>query len=126
METDNIFIQAVVILFFVFLAVMFLGMFKDLFGLAKMLLGFGARSAVKKDLLTRGRRVKAEVLSVRQTQTFVNENPEVQVRLRLNDTGTEIDHTFVLPMVRIPQVQPGKEIDVLVDPQDTARIAIPD
>jgi hypothetical protein len=50
----------------------------------------------------------------------VNENPQVQLGLQVTVDGATYpaQTTAIVPMIQIPQVQPGATVAVLVDPQD--------
>jgi hypothetical protein len=62
----------------------------------------------------------AVVTSATQTGTFINENPQVQLGLQVTVDGNTYpaQTNAIIPMIQIPQVQPGATVAVLVDPAD--------
>ncbi len=68
----------------------------------------------------------AEILSAHQTQTFVNNNPEVEMELLVTVPGKEpynVTYKTVVAMVDLPKVQPGNKWYVMVDPKDPNNVA---
>lgn len=69
----------------------------------------------------------ATITAIRQTGTFVNENPECDLDLQVTVGGGAPYAATVrqtLAMVAIPHFQPGKEVPVKVDPQDPQSMII--
>lgn len=63
----------------------------------------------------------AEILSAKQTQTFVNNNPEIQFTLLVTVPGRDsykTNYTTVVPYINLAQFQPGDKYYVLVDPKN--------
>jgi hypothetical protein len=71
-------------------------------------------------LRTTGKPGTAVVTSVQQTGTYVNKNPQVHLALQVTVDGATYpaETDAIIPMIQIPQVQPGATIAVLVDPAD--------
>jgi hypothetical protein len=68
-----------------------------------------------------GRAGMATITAVRQTGTFVNENPEIEMDLQVSVEGmAPYPATLrqVVAMVAVPQFQPGAAVPVKVDPMD--------
>ena len=67
----------------------------------------------------------AEILSAHQTQTFVNNNPEIEMKLLVTVPGKEpynVTYKTVVAMVDLSKVQPGEKWYVLVDPKDPQNV----
>lgn len=67
----------------------------------------------------------AEILEAEQTQTFVNNNPEIKMTLLVTLPGKEpykATYKTVVAMVDLPKVQPGNKWYVLVDPKDPQNV----
>ncbi|MCE5214924.1 MAG: zinc ribbon domain-containing protein [Methanobacterium sp.] len=67
----------------------------------------------------------AEILDAQQTQTFVNNNPEIKMTLLVSVPGKEpykVTYKTVVPMVDLSKVQPGNKWYVLVDPKDPQNV----
>lgn len=67
----------------------------------------------------------AEILEAQQTQTFVNNNPEIKMTLLVSVPGKEpykATYKTVVAMVDLPNVQPGNRWYVLVDPKDPQNV----
>ncbi|MDD1774991.1 MAG: hypothetical protein LUQ24_05635 [Methanobacterium sp.] len=63
----------------------------------------------------------AEILDAEQTQTYVNNNPEIKFTLLVSIPGREpykANYTTVVPYINLAQVQPGAKYYVLVDPKN--------
>jgi hypothetical protein len=78
-------------------------------------------------LMANGRQGTATVVAVRQTGTYVNENPQVEMDLDIAVEGLEpyrATHRQVLAMVAIPQFQPGASVPVRVDPHDPQSLIV--
>ena len=72
-------------------------------------------------LMANGRQGTATVVALRQTGTFVNENPQCELDLDVTVEGLEpyrATHKQVLAMIAVPQFQPGASVPVRVDPHD--------
>ncbi len=79
------------------------------------------RSKQKKaqDLLATGVQGEATVLRLDDTGMRINENPRVSLLLEVRAPGNapyQIVKTVTVEMVRLPQIQPGSVVAVLVDP----------
>jgi hypothetical protein len=77
--------------------------------------------------MANGRQGTATLVAVRQTGTFINENPQVEMDLDVSVEGLEpyrATHRQVLAMVSIPQFQPGMSLPVRVDPQDPQSLIV--
>jgi hypothetical protein len=78
-------------------------------------------------LMQAGRVGTATVSAVRQTGTFVNNNPECELDLEVVvDGGTpyQVTHRQVLAIVALPSFQPGSSVPVRVDPDDSDSLII--
>jgi hypothetical protein len=79
------------------------------------------------ELLLSGRVGSATVAGVRQTGTFVNDNPECELDLHVSVDGGEpyrVVHRQVLAIVALPGFQPGASVPVRVDPEDPLTLVI--
>jgi hypothetical protein len=78
-------------------------------------------------LMQSGRVGTATVTAVRQTGTFINNNPECELDLQVSVDGGEayaVTHRQVLAMVALPGFQPGASVPVRVDPNDPSSLII--
>jgi len=78
-------------------------------------------------LMHAGRVGTATVSGVRQTGTFVNNNPECELDLQVTVDGSapyEVTHRQILAMVALPGFQPGASVPVRVDPNDPSSLII--
>ncbi len=87
----------------------------------------GASAAAERQLLENGIAAPATITSVNQTGMYMNNNPQVRIDLEIAPPDGEVYpvvmHRF-LQLVQIPQVQPGKVVDVRIDPENPKRVAI--
>ena len=101
---------------------------KDGVAQANDMLGQMATDGQKAQYLMQAGRVgTATVSAVRQTGTFVNNNPECELDLQVVvDAGTPygVTHRQVLAMVALPGFQPGASVPVRVDPNDPNSLII--
>ena len=73
------------------------------------------------ELQERGLRGSATVVELIDTGMLINYNPRVNLVLDVvveRQAPYRITKTETIPMTRLPQVQPGQAIEVLVDPND--------
>jgi len=83
--------------------------------------GLQQRQQTIAELQERGLKGKATVVELIDTGMLINYNPRVNLVLDVvveRQAPYRINKTETIPMTRLPQVQPGQEIDVLVDPND--------
>jgi hypothetical protein len=80
-----------------------------------------------RQLLANGVPASARILAVEDTYTRVSSNPLVRFRLevqpkdgRAYETTTEA----IVSVVDLPRFQPGTSVEVKVDPDDAARVAL--
>lgn len=87
---------------------------------AQMMNNLQEANANAERLRATGKPGTAVITSVAQTGTFINENPQVQLGLTVTVDGNTYpaQTAAVIPMIQIPQVQPGATVAVLVDPAD--------
>jgi len=101
---------------------------KDGVAQANQMLGQMASDGQKaQHLMQAGRIGTATVTGVRQTGTFVNNNPECELHLQVSVDGGapyHVNHRQVLAMVALPGFQPGASVPVRVDPEDPASLII--
>ena len=78
-------------------------------------------------LQANGRTGMATITALRQTGTFVNENPEVEMDLQVSVEGMApyaVTHRQVLALIAVPQFQPGASVPVKVDPMDPQSLIV--
>jgi hypothetical protein len=101
---------------------------KDGVAQANQVLGGIANEGQKaQHLMQSGRVGSATISAVRQTGTFVNNNPECEIDLQVSlDGGAPyaVTHRQVLAMVALPSFQPGASVPVRVDPNDANSLII--
>ena len=80
-----------------------------------------------REILKSGIPAKGIIRQVWQTGTFVNKNPQVGLQLEIQPpTGTPYmaQVTVVVPMVNIPQFQPGVTLPVKISPTDPSKVEL--
>ncbi|MEP7357111.1 MAG: hypothetical protein ABI847_07715 [Anaerolineales bacterium] len=80
-----------------------------------------------RDILKNGIPAQAIIRQVWQTGTFVNMNPQVGLQLEVHPpTGTPYmaQVNIVVPMVNIPQFQPGVTMPVKISPTDPSKVEL--
>ncbi|MDX6659081.1 MAG: hypothetical protein QOH62_3874 [Solirubrobacteraceae bacterium] len=101
---------------------------KDGVAQANQVLGGIANEGQKaQQLMQSGRVGSATISAVRQTGTFVNNNPECEIDLQVSVDGGApyaVTHRQVLAMVALPSFQPGASVPVRVDPGDANSLII--
>jgi len=83
--------------------------------------------AAKSNLAQTGMPATGRLLSVQQTGTLINYNPEVVAMVEVNhpQMGTyQVQTTTVVPQMSIPQFQPGAQVQVRIDPANPQNIAV--
>ncbi len=86
-----------------------------------------ANAAAERKLIETGIPAAATITAVGQTGMYINNNPQVQIVLEVVPEDGEpytVSVNKVLQLVQIPQVQPGKVVDVRIDPENPKRLAI--
>jgi hypothetical protein len=78
-------------------------------------------------VLTEGISGEATILQVRQTGVMVNYQPQVVLTLdvRISDWEPyQAETTMVIPIVNVPQFQPGAVFPVKVDPENRSKVVL--
>lgn len=87
----------------------------------------GRRSQKNQQLMRDGIHGTAQVLEAEQTGTYVNHQPQVRLRLRIQAPGLEpyeLTKRVTVPMIAVGTLGSGRPLSVAVDPNDRDRIAI--
>jgi hypothetical protein len=87
------------------------------------------RKAVGPDrsTLESGIPAQARIVNVRQTGMFVNNQPQIAFTLEVHPpSGTpyQVETKAVIPMVNIPQFQPGAQVPVKIHPTDPSKVVL--
>jgi hypothetical protein len=80
-----------------------------------------------RDILQNGIPAKARILSLQQTGVMVNYQPQVVFNLEVQPPGGtsyQVQTKAVIPMVNIPQFQPGTEVPVKIHPTDPKKVVM--
>lgn len=80
-----------------------------------------------REILQSGIPAQATIRQVWQTGTFVNYNPQIGMQLEVQPpTGTPYlaQVNAVVPMVNIPQFQPGVVVPVKIHPTDPSKVEL--
>lgn len=80
-----------------------------------------------RSILQNGIAAKAQILSVQQTGVMVNYQPQVAFQLEVTPPGGapyQAQTKAVIPMVNIPQFQPGTEVPVKIHPTDPTQVVL--
>jgi len=78
-------------------------------------------------LLATGEAAQATILQLRDTGTTLNGNPQIEVLLEVrpaNRSAYQAQTRCYVSRLRIPQVQPGAVVNVKIDPQNPANVAL--
>lgn len=78
-------------------------------------------------LLATGEAAQAKILRIWDTGTTLNDNPQVGLLLEVyaaNRLPYQVETKHFVSRLRIPQVQPGAIVNVKIDRQDAAQIAL--
>lgn len=81
-----------------------------------------------RDLRENGEQAPATILKIWDTGVKVNHNPQIGLLLEVTPQNREpyqVETQAVVSMLALPQVQPGSELSVYVDPQNPRRVALP-
>ena len=78
-------------------------------------------------ILQNGIPAQATIRQVWQTGTFINENPQVGMQLEVRPPGgapyvTQVN--AVVPLINIPQFQPGTVVPVKISPTDASKVEL--
>ena len=80
-----------------------------------------------RSILQNGIAAKAQILSVQQTGVMVNYQPQIAFQLEVHPPGGapyQAQTKAVIPMVNIPQFQPGTEVPVKIHPTDPTQVVL--
>ena len=80
-----------------------------------------------RQILQTGIPAQATIRQVWQTGTFINENPQVGMQLEVRPPGgapyvTNVN--AVVPLINIPQFQPGTVVPVKISPTDASHVEL--
>lgn len=85
------------------------------------------RVGPNRQLLQQGTPGEATILGVQQTGMYVNNQPQAKLTLEVRVPGWEAyqaETKMIIPMVNIPQFQPGAVFPVKVDPNDRNKVVL--
>ena len=80
-----------------------------------------------RSVLQNGIPAKAKIMAVQQTGVMVNNQPQIVFDLEVDPPGAAHYRTqtkAVIPMVNIPQFQPGVELSVKIHPTDPSQVVL--
>jgi hypothetical protein len=80
-----------------------------------------------RSILQNGVSAKAKILGVQQTGVMVNYQPQVAFQLEVTPPGGvpyQAQTKAVIPVVNIPQFQPGTEVPVKIHPTDPTKVVL--
>lgn len=93
----------------------------------RMIGGMTGNSKAGRALMATGADAQATILGLQQTGTFVNNNPQVVLTLQVSPPGQtpfQAQTSTILPLVAVPQVQPGNVVNVKYDPTDHSKVML--
>ncbi len=70
---------------------------------------------------------QAKIVGVRQTGVMLNNQPQIAFDLEVHPPGGspyQAQAKAVIPMINIPQFQPGAEVPVKIHPSDPTQVAL--
>jgi hypothetical protein len=80
-----------------------------------------------RQILQTGIPAQATIRQVWQTGTYINENPQVGMQLEVrppNGAPYVTNVNAVVPLINIPQFQPGAVVPVKISPTDASRVEL--
>ncbi len=89
--------------------------------------GMTGNTSAGRALMATGADAPATVIGLQQTNTFVNSNPQVVLTLEVTPPGQapfQARTSTIVPLVAIPQVQPGNVVNVKYDPADHSKVML--
>jgi hypothetical protein len=78
-------------------------------------------------MLTEGVSGEATIVQIRQTGVMVNNQPQAALTLDVRVPGWEpyqVETKMIIPIVNVPQFQPGIVVPVKVDPDNHSKVAL--
>jgi hypothetical protein len=87
----------------------------------------GRRSQANQELMRDGIHGTAQVLGAEQTGMYVNNQPQVKLRLRVQAPGVEpyeLDKRVTVPLIALGTLSSGRPLAVAIDPGNREKIAI--
>lgn len=93
----------------------------------RMVAGVTGNTKAGRALMSTGADAQATILGLQQTGTFVNNNPQVVLTLEVTPPGQpsfQAQASTIIPLVAVPQVQPGNVINVKYDPTDHSKVMV--
>lgn len=85
------------------------------------------RMGPNQTILQNGIPAQATIRQVWQTGTFINENPQVGMQLEVRPPGGApyiAQVNVVVPLINIPQFQPGTVVPVKISPLDASKVEL--
>jgi len=85
------------------------------------------RVGPNQNILQNGIPAQATIRQVWQTGTFINENPQVGMQLEVRPPGGApyvAQVNAVVPLINIPQFQPGTVVPVKISPVDASKVEL--
>ncbi len=82
-----------------------------------------ASAVTNRAVLANGRPARAEILQIAQTGTRINDNPVVRFVLEVrppDEPAFRAETERLVPLIEIPQIQPGTIVSVKYDPASRA------
>ena len=95
--------------------------------LAVLYLVMTVRANKASKLAATGVRGRADILEMSQTGTYINNQPRVKMRLRIQAPGVipfETEDTVTVPLIALGALQPGRPLTVVLDPADPKEFVI--
>lgn len=86
-----------------------------------------AQGAKNRQILQTGLPAYAVVMQIADTGTRINDNPQIQIYLEVRPHDRPAFHAqtvTVVPMIALPQVQPGQTVRVRYNPANPAEVAL--
>ncbi len=78
-------------------------------------------------IMKSGTPAQATIQNVWQTGTYVNNNPQIGMQLEVrppNGVPYQTQVNAIIPLVNIPQFQPGAVVPVKIHPTDPSKVAL--
>lgn len=106
-----------------------MGFFRDLRSvqMSTSLAQMQADAQKEEHLSANGRAGTATITALRQTGTFINDDPEVEMDLEVTVEGMApypTTHRQVIATIAAPQFQPGATVTVKVDPAEPTSLIV--
>jgi hypothetical protein len=94
-------------------------------GIGALYLFMGRRAGRAEALRTTGLPGQAQILEMTQTGVYINESPQVKLKLQIQATGIppyQLEKRITVPLIALGMLGSGRPLTVYVDPSDHEKV----